>query len=117
MGDLDNKTLVQQTMYQKTLLKQQQRKAWDLPHETIIKAFELADLSPSATASGGGGNATTFLEKTTKKSVGLKRTDTFVIADVSPEKLETLKATKNLLLGVTLGQFDIKSIKVKLAKF
>lgn len=30
----------------------------------------------------------------------------------SPEKLATLKATKNLLLGVTLGQFDSKSVKV-----
>jgi len=126
---LENKTLVQQTMYEKTLEKKEEiilpRKAWDLPHETIIKAFELADLSPQTT------HYNSSLDET--KRSNLKRADTFVIKkqdelksvlnnieksepsgilDISPEKLATLKATKSILLGVTLGQYDSKSIKV-----
>ncbi len=128
---LENKTLVQQTLYQKTLNQKEEmispRKAWDLPHETIIKAFELVDLSPGATNSGSSFDET--------KNSNLKRADTFVvekydvlkvplvsreeeeakpagILGILPEKLATLKATKNLLLGVTLGQFDSKTIKV-----
>lgn len=138
LQDLDNKTLIQQTLYQKSLKRDlvSPRKVWDLPHETIIKAFELADLSPSTTQ-----NSDRSLEATKKSN--LKRVNTYVIPKkdrsdsstdetdkriknpnivensnkelvFSPEKLATLKATKNLLLGVTLGQFDSKSIKVNI---
>lgn len=125
---LENKTICPQTLHQRTLKKAAQvvspRKAWDLPHETIIKAFELADLSPSATQKS--------CDSDSKKQT-MKRCDTFVVQKqhelaeedeeddevdetdkpvFSPEKLATMKATKNLLLGVTLGQFDLKSTKM-----
>jgi len=116
MDHLENKTIVQQTVHAKNIKKAPQispRKVWDLPHETIIKAFELADLSPSTSV------------KSNESKQNMKKCDTFVIQNgteeekehelkplFSPEKLATLKATKNLLLGVTLGQFDLKSTKV-----
>ena len=89
-----------------------------MPHETILKAFELAEISPTNTG------------QTSKATGKLKRCETFVVtkqssrletvlnqtvnddADIvvfAPEKLATLKATINLLLGVTLGQFDSKT--------
>jgi hypothetical protein len=126
------------------------RKGWDLPHETIMKALELADISSTNPA---------LFEATLKPANkhGLKRGETFVVKDtedqhtnltasnnsnrsdlnnekppsvldnlgilektnrsildvvLSPEKMATLKATKNLLLGITLGKFDPKNTKV-----
>ena len=117
----DINTLDSKTLLAATILQQQcnsPRKAWDLPHETILKAFELAQISPTNTS------------EASKATGKLKRCDTFVVAKQSsrlqsvlnqtdnddadivvfaPEKLATLKATKNLLLGVTLGQFDSKT--------
>ena len=138
LESLDEKTIIQPTIHPRTLKQQNlasPRKVWDLPHETIIKAFELADLSPSSTQT-----EPTSSDTKQKEQSKLKRGETFVIDRkesqsseastdnniktenvkpcdetklvFSPDKLATLKMTKNLLLGVTLGQFDSKSVKV-----
>ncbi len=112
------------------------RKNWDLPHETVIKALELADISstnpalfeatlkPSNKSNFKRGE--TFLiekNKNYEKSLSnsndlnkekppsilnnlgiLEKTNKDIINTLlNNEKLATLGATKNLLLGITLG--------------
>ena len=142
LSQLENKTLLAETGQATTKKKQNipivsPRKAWDLPHQTIIKCFELADISPPSSTSLGNnlkGSETFVIDKKLASSsssgssnllVNEKEPSFFEKMDAfestnkthvdlifSPEKLATLKATKNLLLGVTLGQFDQKNTKV-----
>ena len=97
---LDNKTLIQPTILSNDLKKYRPpvspRKLWGLPHDTIIKSLNNATIiSPS---SSGGSDF---------------KTRTIQIDHIfTPEKIATLKATKNLLLGVTFGQFDPKNTNV-----
>ena len=148
---LNNKTLVNDQTIKPN--KNQEilspRKNWDLPHETVIKALELADISSTNTA---------LFEATLKPSnkSNFKRGETFLIDNnknsdknlsnsndlnnekppsilnnlgilektnkdiintlLNNEKLATLGATKNLLLGITLGKYDPKSTKVIIFK-
>ena len=113
LHSLDNKTLIQQTCIKNNPLTKYKppvspRKVWDLPHETILKAFEMIAISPnnsSSTESEKSGIQTILMNE---KEPEFQRTKLVL----SPEKLATLKATKNLLLGVTFGQFDPKSTNV-----
>ena len=143
LTQLENKTLLaetdQATARKKfSVPKVSPRKAWDLPHQTIIKCFELADISPPSSTNMDKnlrGGETFLIDKkmATSSSSGssnllvnekepsfFEKMDAFESTNkmhvdliFSPEKLATLKATKNLLLGVTLGQFDQKNTKVK----
>ena len=157
LSQLELKTLLVQTAQQNkyVLPVVSPRKAWDLPHQTILKAFELAEISPPSSTESHSGElkneklkrGETFVinrkanNNNSKSSQELKNTSsssgssnllinekepsifesldaleatnkTHVDLVFSPEKLATLKATKNLLLGVTLGQFDPKNTKV-----
>lgn len=110
---LNDKTLVQPTLKNNLHKYRPQvspRKAWDLPHETILKAFELISISNSANSSGESNKSEfqTFLANEKEPDLLFGKSKLLF----SPEKLATLKATKNLLLGVTLGQFDSKNTKV-----
>ena len=165
LTELENKTLMpQSTVKAKEAIPKNvdrpiisPRKAWDLPHQTIIKAFELAEISPTQTipnlneADRGSADkdeykrGETFVIKRKENSGELKSTSSSSGSNLlineklpalfdkidaldktnkdliglifSPEKIATLKATKNLLLGVTLGQFDPKNTKVNLNYF
>ena len=149
LTQLEKKTLLVQTSNTSTQNKLYShpvvspRKAWDLPHQTIIKCFELAEISPppSTKIENQLKRGETFVVNRKEKSDELKSTasssdsshllmnekepsffekldafestnKTHVDLVFSPEKLATLKSTKNLLLGVTLGQFDQKNTKV-----
>ncbi len=126
---LDNKTLVEQTILKNDLKKYKPqvspRKVWGLPHETLLKALEMVSISSPANSSSGSGASdksefqTGFLNSKMNETIRtllmnekepefLNKTK----ALLSPEKIATLKATKNLLLGVTFGQFDPINTKV-----
>ena len=146
LSQLENKTLLAETGQKTTYTNKKYtrpiispRKAWDLPHQTIIKCFELAEISPpsstnmdknlkgsetfvidkkSTTSSSSSASSNLLVNEKEpsffEKMDALESTNkTHVDLVFSPEKLATLKATKNLLLGVTLGQFDQKNTKVK----
>jgi hypothetical protein len=124
LSELDNKTLIidsPSTSQKPDVNKISPRKAWDLPHETIIKAFSLAELCDDSTKfktkDGQKINRTIVINEnnellideqppsTLKNVDNLKETSFFITS----EKLATMKASKNILLGVTLGQFDIQN--------
>ena len=127
---LDNKTLVEQTIIKNDLKKYKPqaspRKVWDMPHETLLKALEMVSISSPANSSSGSGTSdksefkTGFLNPKMNETIRTllmneKEPDMLdkTKALLSPEKIATLKATKNLLLGVTFGQFDPISTKVR----
>lgn len=116
------------------------RKIWDLPHQTVIKALELADLStvmpnlsPEETMVlkeklkrgetfvidkkifelKSSSNSNLLINEKPPEIINklatFKNTNNLVNLLFTPEKIATLKATKNLLLGVTFGQFDPKN--------
>lgn len=113
LHSLDNKTLIQQTCVKNNPLTKYKppvspRKVWDLPHETILKAFEMIAISPNNSSSTESEKSRIQTILMNEKEPEFQRTK----LALSPEKLATLKATKNLLLGVTFGQFDPKSTNV-----
>lgn len=133
LHSLDDKTLLVQTVAQK---KEREvispRKGWGVPHDTVLQAlreaqlsenyqqgktFLISDKNMNSTTSSSSSSNLIINEKppdiinklgTTLKITMNEKLNSFL----TPEKIATLKATNNFLLGVTLGQFDLKNTKM-----
>lgn len=86
---LDNKTLIDQSI----ALPVSPRKIWDIPNQTLIKKFHDASL---ILPDNNSENDTLYLGE-----------------QITSKKQATLKTSVNILLEVTLGQFDLKNTNVR----
>jgi hypothetical protein len=161
LNTLDNKTILKNTETNENN-GISPRKAWDAPHQTVIKALELADLASEydktlLRSSVDSSSSSTSLPSNSNKAkvrkgltfvINRKNASSSTISNASSssasnllsekapsiidrldsfettvkkiahiftlEKLATINSTKNIALGVTLGQFDIKNSNVRL---
>lgn len=101
LGELDNKTLYKSDGSERAAPTP--RKFWGQPHDSVIRGFEAANLSqmtilPSSSESSSSAASLIGNEKPLEKTL---------------LKLATLKSgTKNVVLGMTMGQFDPKNTKM-----
>lgn len=124
MSELENKTLyksVESENNKESPVVVTPRKNWGQHHDSIVRGFEMANIVPTTLKQG---SSETFSldddeeaeKKTPRRSIEklepMEKTLLKITNLFSPEKMATLKATKNLLLEVTLGQFDPKSTKM-----
>lgn len=87
LSELENKTLYKSDSSNSSAATP--RKIWDQPHDSVLRGFDLAKVSPITLMPGQADFERTVL------------------------KMGTLKPTaKNLLLDMTMGQFDAKSAKM-----
>lgn len=109
LSELENKSFVKSGNEPAT-----PRKFWGSPHDSVIKGFELVQISDSVSSTlvpVAQPNSSTS-ENTCEKLDSLEKTLKKINDLFTPDKLATLKATKNLILEVTLGKFDSKNTKV-----